>query len=262
MAEFKKTPSVNLLQFMLLISAMGMVLFILTSSTFSFKDAILGGIYKKPKIMAGEVGPQSNVSLMIKHQGKEYRGALNVPLTNSQYDLVWKTQGQINSCVGRVWGLSDMDEAFKGVKDPNGGNFITKNLSKNNPYVYSIDCKDNKGDVFGDSVTINVGAQGFGVNGPYLTDVKTVISGIEFKGSSPVSTEIGSDIQIVWSSFNTKTPYSVCIATGTWPSVYKDLGNSTIYESFEMNEAKIYTYRIYCSNENSFTEENFAFFVQ
>lgn len=251
---------INLFQFSLFLALLGVLFIILTTSTFPFKNRILSAIYPKPKSLAvGESGvPQVDLKVVV--DGKAYDGILNVPLTNSSYTLFWETKGNPTSCIGRVWGISDQDDSFKGPKGISGGRVQTKVLDKNNPYVYTIDCQNEAGDSTGDSITINVGALSSRLD-PSITKLVVRTGGNNLTLASPIELSRGETITLEWQSSNTNTPYSVCIATGSWPTGYKNIGSSTIVENFILPDKKVYNYTIYCSNESSFTQRGVSFWV-
>lgn len=261
MAESKKKIKINLLQFLVLLSLMGIVLAILLTSSVNFKNMLLNILYPKPKSFASELGTAPSVDLKVSYNNQIQDGAVNVPLEDATYTLSWETRGSPTSCIGRAWGGSDIDETFKGAKDVNGGSFVTKKLNQNNPYTYMIDCKNASGDASGDSITLNVGAQN-GNLPPYITELNVDIKSIVFDNQSEISAHKGDGAQINFTTLNTKTPYSVCLATGSWPTIYKDLGENNLSEQFVLDISKIYSFRIYCSNETSYTQKNVSFFVK
>lgn len=245
-----KTASINLLQFLLLLLAMAVILFFAVFGNFPPKPRtnIFSILYPKSKSLANETIPF--VDLKVSYQGKFFDGGVDVLADDTPLTLSWKTEGNPSSCIGRVWGISAEDTSWKGPKDPNGGSFITSKLDKNNPYVYTIDCQNDQGDAIGDSVTINVGAKSSNLN-PYITSLKLTSEDRKNK-----------TIQFDWSSINTQTPYSVCVASGSWPTGYRNFANSTVSEQFQLNESKTYNYTIYCSNESFFTQNNLSIISQ
>lgn len=251
----------NLLQFFLYIAALGVILILFVTSSFEFKSKFLSFLYPKPNSFAADLGNIPSVDLKIIYNGEAYDGVLNVPPLKASYTLTWQVSDTAASCIGRVWGLSDMDETWKGEKDPAGGNFNTKILEKNNPYVYTIDCKNDNGDSLGDSVTINVGAQNTNT-APQLTDLKKVVAGQNLDINTPAVASVGDILQFSWSSINTKTPYSICLATGSWPTVYKDTAFNTILENFQLDKSQTFNYTIYCSNEGGYVQKAMSVVVK
>ncbi|MDP3973241.1 MAG: hypothetical protein Q8P92_00215 [Candidatus Daviesbacteria bacterium] len=251
---------INLFQFSLFLALLGVVFVILTTSTFPFKNEILSAIYPKPKSLAEEGVGVPSVDLKVIVDGTAYDGILNVPLENISYTLFWETKENPTSCIGRVWGVSDEDESFKGPKGPSGGRVQTKVLDKNNPYVYTIDCQNGNGDSSGDSITINVGVSGANFD-PFITDFSVKRGGNNLNSEVPIQVSAGESVSIEWKSSNTSTPYSVCVATGSWPTGYKNIGGATIVENFILPDKKVYNYAIYCSNESSYTQKGVTFLV-
>lgn len=239
---------------------MGVLFVILTSATFPFRNEILSVLYPKPRSFASGEGGVPSVDLKVVVDGTAYDGILNTPEKGGTYTLFWETKGNPSSCIGRVWGISASDDSFKGPKDVSGGSFTTAALDKNNPYVYTIDCQNENGDSEGDSVTINVGAASAKLD-PFIVDFVVTTRGDNLSVESPIAIQKGENVAIEWKSLNTATPYSICIATGSWPTGYRNLGGSTIGEEFIVADKKVYNYTIYCSNESSYTQKGVSFLV-
>lgn len=261
MPKIKKVLSINLLQFIVLLFALGGISYLLIFSNFQRRINIFGILYPKPKSLAKEELSIPSVDLKITYKDKAFDGIVNVSSSDTPLTLSWETQGSPTSCIGRVWGAGDEDMTWKGAKNPKGGQFITSKLNKNNPYVYTIDCKNDHGDAIGDSVTINVGATSVGIN-PYITGLNLTSQGKKSDSQLPIILSQGDTIQISWNSLNTKTPYSICIATGSWPTGYKNFANSNVSEQFTLDQSKIYKYTIYCSNESSYTQNIISIIAQ
>lgn len=251
---------INLFQFSLFLALLGVIFVILTTSTFPFKNKILSAIYPKQKSLAVGERVVPSVDLKVLVEGVAYDGVLNTTQKNTPYTLFWETSGNPTSCMGRVWGVSDEDDSFKGPKGISGGRVQTKVLDKNNPYVYTIDCQNDNGDSAGDSVTINVGAVSANLD-PFITNFSVKRGENNLNPAAPIEVSQGETITIEWQSANTKTPYSVCVATGSWPTGYKNAGGLSILEDFILPDKKVYNYTIHCSNESSYAEKTVTFLV-
>jgi len=175
--------------------------------------------------------------------------------------LTWQTKGDPKFCEGRAWGVKDFDKTWVGPKDPKSGSFITKLLNLNNPYVYSIDCFNNTGDSSGDSVTINIGAHPNFLT-PYITSLKLMtVKGKTFDSSEVISLNKDDLFKVSWSSLNLDTPYSVCIASGSFPIGYKNISGSTVSDQYSIKTKKIHKFNVYCSNETSYTQNTLTIFA-
>lgn len=239
-------------RFLILISTVGVLLFFLVINYFPFKDVLLNALYPKSKSYAASKLKIPQVDLKIAENGVEFDGILNSEDTR-KYSLIWKIEGDAAGCVGRSWGISDSDESWNGTKDINSGSFTTKILDKKNPYVYSIDCQNAAGDAAGDSITINIGAKKNDQK-IYLTQLE--VSPKDKKADNLLNITLPklSSVNLQWSLINSQTPYAICVATGSWPAGFKNLSNNTIFETFTLDLAKVYTYTVYCSNEGSHTQ--------
>ncbi|MBI2019969.1 hypothetical protein HYS94_00935 [Candidatus Daviesbacteria bacterium] len=225
------------------------------------KTNIFNLFYAKPKSFAGEINIIPKVDLKVTYQGSSYDGTVNVTKEETPLVLSWTVEGNATSCIGRVGGSTTEDFSWKGSKDSAGGTFTTARLDQNNPYVYTIDCQNERGDAAGDSVVINVGALSQNTL-PQLINLGIMVGDVKFDGQAPIEASSGEIAQFNWTSLNTTTPYSICLSTGSWPTIYQYLGNNTISESFRLEQRKIYSYRIFCSNESSYLEKTIFVFVK
>lgn len=260
MTKTKKTLSINLLQFIILLIALSGISYILIFGDFQKRISTFGILYPKPKSLAQD-NLVPSVDLKATYKDKAYDGAVNVLSSDTPLTLSWETQGNPVSCIGRTWGVSDEDLSWKGAKDPKGGQSKTATLTKNNPYVYTIDCKNEKGDAFGDSVTINVEAANVNLI-PYISGLTVSSQDQKYDLQSPIVLPKGSLVQISWDSLNTKTPYSICVSTGSWPKGYKNFAHTKVFEQFTPDQSKTYSYTIYCSNESSYTQNSLSIIAQ
>ena len=175
--------------------------------------------------------------------------------------IAWKTSGNPLSCAGRVWGSSGGDSGFEGPKDVAGGTYKTTELKRNGAYVYSIDCQNDKGDAAGDSVTVNVGAD-FLNFAPFITVLDVLLDGEKLDTNSPIVIPLKSKIKLIWESTNTSTPFSVCSATGSWPTNYQNIRNSKIEEELSFTNHKIYHFRVFCTNESGSSSKVVQFITE
>lgn len=243
----------NLLyKILILISALGLLAFIFITN-FPLKKTLFGLLYKKPASFADEVLGVPTVDLKVIQNGVSSDGTISSPL-NQAFTLVWEAKGNPGSCFGNSWGVSATDESWDGPKSTTGGSFTTPLLNKPNPYVYSINCQNEKGDSTGDAITINLGTLPSNVS-PYITSLEVNSDSLLKKDKSmQLVLPQGDEIDITWNVLNVQTPYSICISTGSWPTAYKNIGSSTVKERFKLDDEKIYKYTIYCSNESSYTK--------
>ena len=235
---------------MLLISGVGIVLFLGVTAVFPFKSTLFNMLYGKPISQALEGASVPSVELGIEGTGEKH---LNLASPETSLKLVWKTSN-VKSCTGKAWGLSEKDESWSGVKDPNGGEFKTGNLTKNSAYVYTIDCANEFGDAEGDSVVINVGTPKLSQN-PYITLMEVSVNSETFDVNKPVKVSLNDEIKISWASLNLNTSYSICFATGSWPTKYQNASRTNISETFKISDPKVYRYSLYCSSEAGITRK-------
>lgn len=247
MSFFWKSKSVVL---MLLISGAGIILFLGVTAVFPFKSALFNMLYGKPISEALEGPSIPTVELSIDGTGEKQR---NLTIQDTSLKLVWKTSN-VKSCIGRAWGLIEKDEMWSGVKDPEGGVFKTGNLTKNNTYIYTIDCANEFGDAEGDAVVINIGAPKLS-QGPYITYMEVSRGSEKFDLNKPVTVSLDDEINISWTNLNLTTPYSACFATGSWPTEYRNASKTEVVETFKISDPKVYRYSLYCSNEAGMTKK-------
>lgn len=255
MASRKHLKNFNIT--ILLIAIIGLLSFIIISNSFSFGNKLFRGLYPKKTSLAQQSLNIPQVDLKVIYQNSYHDGVVNI-FPGESVVLVWTTTNNPSSCEASSFGISDSDKSWKGKLDPGGGKLPSKKLPVNNPYVYSINCKNGAGDSTGDSVTVNVGAQKQPI-APYIIDFNLTDSdGEKYQSGETVPVSKGDKAQISWKSINTKTPYSLCVVNGSWPAGVKNLSDAEYKNTLSFNQSKIYTYSVYCSNENSFTQTSLA----
>lgn len=256
-------------KFLLLLVFFGLVAFFLISSTFPFRNSTFRMLFPKSFSRASEADKAPKVNLRISGKNIINDRVVNISKDDSSIVLIWTTSGNPTSCIGRSFGLTAQDDKWNGPKDPKGGQFSIKDLSINNPYVYTIDCSNSFGDADGSSITINVGAQNLSTS-PYIStfdfylrEAKESFAYLNNQkfDSNPQDISIGDKVIANWATLNTATPYSICISSGSFPQQYKSLKNYKFTEELSMESKKIYKYTIFCSNENSFAQNTQSFFA-
>lgn len=241
--------SKNLLLF--LISSLGIIAFLLVTSLVPFKSKLFSILYNKPLSQAAEGPSIPSVELLISNTSDK---VLNVNPQDTPVTLSWKTSNVV-SCIGRVWGLPEKDISFAGPKDPSGGSFQTSKLTKNNPYIYTIDCANEFGDAAGDGVVINVGALK-NAQVPYITSFDVVRkNGEKLDSAKSMIVAPGEEIEIRWSTLNLSTPYSLCFATGSFPTQYLNVSRTEVVDKLLLADPKVYRYSLFCSNEAGITKK-------
>lgn len=250
-----KTPILIGLVILALVSV-----FVITS-TFQFQNKVFQGLFPKQRSLADVNSMIPSVDLKINYKNVLTDGVLNVNSDQTPVILTWEVKGNPKTCTGRSWGIKDMDKSFDGPKDPKGGSFKTKKLTVNNPYVYTVDCFNDTGDAGGDSVTINIGSQLNSLT-PYITSLKLITkNGKTYDSSEVISLNTKELFNISWASLNTDTPFSVCVASGSFPIGYKNVTGSTVSDEYSIKTKKIHKFNVYCSNETSFTQNSLTIFA-
>ncbi|OGE14950.1 hypothetical protein A3F00_04145 [Candidatus Daviesbacteria bacterium RIFCSPHIGHO2_12_FULL_37_11] len=229
-----------------LISSLGILIFVMATAVAPFKSKVFSILYAKPLSQASEGSGIPGVELVIEGiPEKKINADQGTSLT-----LRWKT-ANVKSCIGRSFGISEKDISWSGEKDPEGGTFQTIPLTHNNVYVYTIDCANEFGDASGDAIVVNVGAPLLS-QVPYITSFEITKDKLE-NSEKPVIFTPGDEIQVKWSGLNLNTPYSICFASGSWPSMYQNSGKTNVSENFVLGSTKVYRYSLYCSNEAGIT---------
>ena len=248
-----KDPYTIKVKFLLAIVGLGLIAFFLLASTAPFENVTLRTLFPKPFSRASEISKAPKVNLRISGRDIINDRVINVSKDDFPITLIWTTAQNPTSCLGRSFGLTATDESWAGAKNPQGGSFTIKQLTVNNPYIFTIDCSNQDGDADGSSVTINVGAQNL-TNSPYFSTFDLIQSDKQYPSTQVLDVNVGDKLTVSWSSLNTSTPYSVCISSGSWPKGYKSIKNFRSTEELSIPADKIYKYTIYCSNERDFTQ--------
>lgn len=245
-----------------LLFAIGLIIFFTIAFTFSFKEKVFQAFFEKPFSFAQSSDDTPKVDLIAGVDDSFKRGVVNVENGKSNVTLKWKTENDPKDCSGRFWSNVKKSDSWQGAKNPRGGDYVIAESLKTGIYVYSINCSNEYGDASGSSVTINVGAKSSYLQ-PHITSFQA--SGDDsqqYELSSLNEVSQNTKIKIVWDSINTQTPYGVCVANGSWPTIYQNTGGAQIKESFTLERPKIYKYAIFCSNENGYGSQEISFIVR
>lgn len=248
---------------MILLSCIGLVIFIAITFTFSFKNKVLKAFFPKQASLASDLQFIPKVDIKTSVDTSVRNGIISLSVNKGPITIKWTTSDNPTNCIGHSFGLSDQDKSWDGPKEVSGGSFSTKNLTTSNPYIYSIDCSNEKGDSLGSILTVNVGVTSQTNLRPYISHFEVIDSkGRQQDLSLPIITDRGDKIKISWTTLNTNTPYSICYASGSWPTGYRNIANNPVNEEFTLTDNKIYSYNLYCSNEFGYTYQSVNFVVQ
>lgn len=246
----------------LLLFAIGLLIFFTISFTFTFREKVFKALFQKPFSFALEEDETPKVELFAGINNSFKRGVANVENGQSNISLIWKVENDPKSCQGKFWSDAKQTDQWSGSKDIKGGEYLISDALQTGIYVYSINCSNQSGDSSGSNLIINVAAKPTNVQ-PHITSVSVESEdGKQFEIDKLNPVNQNSKVNISWSSLNTETPFSICIASGSWPTVYRNTGNLQIKESFSLDKAKIYKYSIFCSNENGYDNQEISFFVR
>lgn len=243
-----------------LLFAIGLLIFFTIAFTFSFKEKVFQAFFQKPFSLAIEEDSSPKVNLIAAFGNIFKRGAVNVENGKSNIILRW-TAENAKVCLGRFWSNVASGSGWVGSKDAKGGEWEITDALATGIYIYSINCSNESGDSFGSSVTVNVGAKPSNLQ-PHITSFQAFEGDNKFDLNKLNQINLDSNLKITWSTINTETPYGVCVANGSWPTIYKNTANLTIKESFVLDRAKIYKYSILCSNENGYDSQEISFIVR
>lgn len=246
----------------LLLSAIGLLIFFTIAFTFSFKDKVLQTLFPRPLSYADEPSYVPAVRLIAGVDTYFKTTVFNIPEGARKITLQWKTEGDPTACAGGFWSTVKKDDPWEGPKEPKGSSFIVSDNFQAGIYIYSINCANEYGDSTGNSVTINVGAHQNSLRPHLVTLLASGKDGKILDTSKPVTLDKGTSLQLSWSAINTETTYGICVATGSWPTVYHDTGSLQVNETFILDKAKIYQYQIICSNENGYDQHLVSFVVK
>lgn len=244
-----------------LLFAIGLIIFFTITFTFSFKDKVFQAFFQRPFSLAADSDNTPKVDLTAAVDGSYKRGVVNVEKGKSNILLNWKTENNPESCTGRFWSNVKKNDSWVGAKDVKGGSYVITDSLNPGIYVYSLDCANEFGDSSGSSLTINAGGKQTYLK-PHITDIQVSLDNTQINPGKPIVVNRGTEVTITWSAVNMETPFGVCLATGSWPTIYKNAGNLQIKESFKLDKLKIYKYSIFCSNENGVDKQETSFVVK
>lgn len=236
------------LRLFLLVASSGLFIFIIISALAQFSDKTLNTFFQKEPSLASMGDKTPKVDLKVLYKEQYYDGVINISENDSPLILKWSSSGGPKECSASSFGLIDKDEKWAGPKNISGGTARTKVLNKNNAYVYTIDCVNEFGDGFGDSITVNVGAKKNSLE-PYISDfVVESEEGLTFE-QPEINIKSGSKTyKFKWNKINLNTSYSICVSTGSWNNLFN---NSDDNFSVLLKDKKLYSFTLYCSNETS-----------
>ena len=244
-----------------LLFAIGLIIFFTVTFTFSFRDKVFQAFFQRPFSLAQGTDNTPEVDLIAVVDESSIRGVVNVENGKSNIPLNWKTENNPESCTGRFWSNVKKDDPWVGAKDVKGGDYVIAESLQPGIYVYSIDCSNELGDSSGSNLTINVGGKQTNIQ-PHITSFRASGGNSQFSLDEPNPVSRGTELKISWSAINTETPYGVCVANGSWPTIYKNTGNLEVRESFKLEKLKTYKYSIFCSNENGVDKQEISFIVR
>lgn len=244
-----------------LLSAICLIIFLTVTFTFTFKAKVFQA-FQKPLLQAQEEIFPPKVDLIAGVNNSFRIGVLNVENGKSNITLRWKTENNPKNCIARFWSNVKANDGWTGIKDVKGGTYtITDNL-QTGIYIYSIGCMNEFGDSAGSSVTINVGAKQ-GILQPHIVSFGVYSdNGQKYDINKQIQVSKDTSLKIVWSALNTDTPYGICVASGSWPTIYKNSSQRQIREELILDQAKVYQYKLFCSNEYGYDQRQVIFVVK
>lgn len=244
-----------------LLSAIGLLIFFAITFTFSFKDKVFQAFFQRPFSFAQSTDDIPAVDLIAGTGNTFRRGVVNIESNKSNILLKWKATKSPTQCRGRFWSNVKKSDAWTGEKDVKGGEYMISEVLPAGVYVYSINCSNEFGDATGSSVTINAGSKPSYIK-PYLISFQASTDSRPYDLTKPNQVSRNTKIEINWSGLNMTSPYTVCVANGSWPTIYHDTRNLEIKESFVLDQPKIYKYSLFCSNENGYATQEVSFVVR
>lgn len=245
-----------------LLFAIGLLIFFTITFTFSFKEKVFRSFFEKPFSFAMDEGNSPMVELTAGVDNLDRSGVVNIDNIQPKIVLKWKTGNLPGGCFGRFWSDSRESDQWTGPKDPKGGEYALAETLTAGINLYSINCSNEFGDSSGSTVVINAGAKNSNLE-PRITSFQA--TGEDNKQYEPSKLNVvraGTVIKISWSGINLATRYGVCIANGSWPTVYKDIQNKQIKEEFRLEKGKTYQYSIFCSNESGYDSQSISFIAR
>lgn len=246
-----------------LLFAIGLLIFFTISFTFTFKEKVFKAFFQRPFSFALEEDDTPKVELIAGIDNSFKRGVVNVENGQSNISLKWKVENDPTSCAGKFWSEAKQeDPSWSGPKNIKEGDYLITEPLQTGIYVYSITCSNQSGDSAGSNLIINVGAKPNRLQ-PHIASISvTDEDGKQLEIDKLNQVDQNSKINISWSSINTETPFGICVASGSWPTVYKNTANLQIKEVFSLDKAKIYKYSIFCSNENGYETKEISLMVR
>ncbi len=244
-----------------LLFAIGLIAFLAVTFTFSFKEKVFQAFFNRPYLFASEKDNSPEVELLVGVNNIYRRGVINIDKNISSIVLKWKVTNNPTACSGRFWSNVRVKDQWIGPKDIKGGQSEIADLSQPGIYVYSINCSNEFGDSSGSSIVINVGAKPTNLQ-PHITAFQANENeNVQYNVKNINQVNLNSKLNLNWSAINTTTQYSICIAGGSWPTIYTNSGNNQVNESFVFDKVKIYKYSVFCSNENGYDQTQITFIV-
>lgn len=244
-----------------LLSAIGLIIFLTIAFTFTFKAKVFQA-FKRPLSLAQEEVFPPKVDLIAGAMNSFRIGVLNVENGKSNITLRWKTENDPKICIGRFWSNVKSSDGWTGVKDVKGGTYTVTDNLQTGIYIYSIGCSNEFGDSAGSSITINVGAKQGSLQ-PHIVSFGVFSdNGQKYDINKQIQVSKDTGLKIAWSSLNADTPYGICVASGSWPTIYKNSSQREISEEFVLDQAKVYQYKIFCSNEYGYDQRQVLFIVK
>lgn len=252
----------NVVSAYFLLSAIGLLIFFTITFTFSFKDKVFQTFFQRPLSFAQEANYVPKVEL-IAQLGNSFKAKVfNIDKGKQSIILKWKTEESPTSCTGSFWSNVKKSDEWAGPKNVKGGDFTITDDFQTGIYIYSINCANEYGDSLGSSIVINVGAKRNNLQ-PHLVSFQVRDrEGNLIDTAQPKQIIKNTNLRISWSAMNTDTFYGICVASGSWPTVYRDMGRSQVNETFTLDKAKIYQYQILCSNEYGYNQHKVSFVVK
>lgn len=244
-----------------LLSAIGLLLFLTVTFTYSFRDKVFQAFFQRPLSFAQTADDTPTVELVAGSNNIFRRGFINVENNKSNIVLKWKTNKSPKSCAGRFWSNVKNSDPWAGEKNIKGGEYVVADQLQTGIYVYAINCLNESGDASGSSVTINVGAKSNYLQ-PHITSFLASSGDQQYELGKLNEVKQNTKVAINWAGLNTGTAFGICVANGSFPTIYQNTGNFQVNESFTLDKRKIYKYSILCSNENGFDNQEISFMVR
>lgn len=244
-----------------LLSAIGLLLFLTVTFTYSFRDKVFQAFFKRPLSLAQTTDDTPTVELVAGSDNIFRRGFLNVENNKLGIILKWKTGKSPKSCSGRFWSNVKSSDPWTGEKSEKGGEYAIAEPVQTGIYVYSVNCLNESGDSSGSTVVINVGAKTSYLQ-PHITLFQASSEDTQYEIGKLNSVPQNTKVTINWAGLNTDTAFGVCTASGSWSTIYTNSARFEVNESFVLDKQKIYKYSLLCSNENGVDNQEISFMVR